>query len=175
MTFLFPLHPRFVHFPIALSLTGVALIILGLLLKREWWIEHGRFSLVLGWLGVLVASLTGLIDEARAPDSPAVQTVLNQHITVGVSLLVVFGFALYLPLRNRGLWNQASEPAPRQTSAFQQSHAIRPPRSLRTRRASRNQRALFMALLVIGAGLILLEGWLGGKLVYSLGVGVAAH
>jgi uncharacterized membrane protein len=175
MTLLFPLHPRFVHFPIALSLTGVVLIMLGLFLKRERWTEYGRFSLVLGWFGVLVASLTGLIDESRAPDSPAVQTVLNQHITVGVGLLVVFGLALYLPLRNRGLWNPTSELARRQAPAFQQSRAIRPQRSMRTQRASRNQRALFMALLVIGAGLLLLEGWLGGKLVYSLGVGVAAH
>jgi uncharacterized membrane protein len=175
MSILFPLHPRFVHFPIAFSLTGVFLIILGLLLKRDRWIDYGRFSLVLGWVGVLVASLTGLIDESRAPDSPAVQALLNQHITVGVSLLVVFGLALYLPLRNRGLWNRDSEPAPRQTGGFQQSRAIRPQRALRTQRASRNQRAVFTALLVIGAGLILLEGWLGGKLVYSLGVGVAAH
>ena len=175
MSLLFPLHPRFVHFPIALCLTGVVLVILGFLLKRERWVEYGHFSLVLGWLGVLVASLTGLIDQARAPDSPAVQALLNQHITVGVSLLVVFGLALYLPLRNRGLWDQAPGPAPLQTSGLKPSRALRPQRALRTQRTSRNQRTLFIVLLVIGAGLILLEGWLGGKLVYSLGVGVAAR
>jgi uncharacterized membrane protein len=173
MSLLFPLHPRFVHFPIALTLTGVALIIFGLLLKRDRWTEFGRFSLILGWLGVLVASLTGLIDEAHAPDTPAVQTLINQHITVGVSLLVVLGAALYLPFRNRWLWNQSAEVAPAQAAAF--GARRRPQRALRTQRASRNQRALFIALLVIGAGLILLEGWLGGKLVYSLGVGVAGH
>ncbi len=175
MSLLFPLHPRFVHFPIALSLTGVALIILGFLLKRERWIEYGRFSLVLGWLGVLLASLTGLIDESRAPDSPAVQALLDQHITVGVSLLVVFGLALYIPLRNRALWGQPSEPVPLQRHGTNQSRALRPRRALRTQRSFRNQRALFIALLLIGAALILLDGWLGGKLVYSLGVGVAAR
>jgi uncharacterized membrane protein len=145
MGFLLPLHPRFVHFPIALTITGVAMIIVGFLAHRERWIEFGRLSLVLGWAGLLLASLTGLIDESRAPTTPPVQTVINQHITVGISLVVVFGIALYWPLRNRQLWAQPS------------------------------QRALYLALLVLGAGLVVLDGWLGGKLVYSLGVGVAGR
>jgi uncharacterized membrane protein len=177
MGLLSPLHPRFVHFPIALLLTGVVLIALALTLRRERWLEYGRFSLFLGWLGVLVASLTGLIDEARAPDSAPVQAVVNQHITVGILLLVIFGLALYWPLRNPALWGglptggaAATEPAP---SRARRSRQVG--RQAAGAQALRAQRWLYLALLLLGAALIVLEGWLGGKLVYTFGVGVLGH
>ena len=36
----------------------------------------------------------------------------------------------------------------------------------------RDHRWGYLALLLLGVGLILLESWLGGQLVYKLGVGV---
>jgi uncharacterized membrane protein len=145
MSFLLPLHPRLVHFPIALGLAGALGLVLGLILHREQWIAWARVSLLLGWFGLLVAALSGLIDQSRAPGTPAVTDAINLHITVGVGLIIVFGLALYWPLRNRRLWTDP---------------ALRLP---------------YIALLLLGAALMLLEGWLGGKLVYTLGVGVAAH
>ena len=145
MSFLLPIHPRLVHFPIALSLTGVAFVVLGLALRRERWTDYGRMSLFLGWLALIVASLGGLIDESRAPATAVVTAAINQHITVAISLIVVFGLALYWPLRNRKLWTDPGH------------------------------RLLYIALLILGALLILLEGWLGGKLVYTLGVGTSLH
>ena len=142
MDYLFPFHPRLVHYPIALCLTGVLFLAIGLIRSQERWIWYGRLSLILGWASAIVAALAGLVDQSRAPDLPAIASAINQHITVGIALIIVFGFALYLPLRDK--------------------------RYL----ADTSQRWIYIALLLLGAGLVLLEGWLGGKLVYEMGVGV---
>jgi uncharacterized membrane protein len=144
-----PFHPRLVHFPIALSLAGIAFVFLGFLLpgrftqdpnKRDRWIGYGQLSLLLGWLGVLAAVASGLMDQSRAPDIPQVTRVINQHITTGIALLVVLGFALYWPLRDKRFWSE--------------------------------RRPAYLVLLFVVLILVLLESWLGGKLVYQLGVGV---
>ncbi len=148
---LIPFHPRTVHFPIALSLAGVALVLAGWLVAGrsragqeggERWQACGRLCLVLGWLGVLAAILTGLVDQSRAPDLPAVRQVLNQHVTLGIALLVALGLAVYWPIRNKRLM------------------------------AAPLSRWLYVALLILVVVLVALEGWLGGRLVYQYGVGV---
>ncbi len=141
MDALFPLHPRFVHFPIALLLVGTAALAFGLWRGRERWLSYGRISLLFGWLGVLAAMATGLIDQSRAPQTAAIAAVINQHITAGIALLIVFGLALYWPLRDKKLF-AGRIPWP------------------------------YLALLLAGVALVFLEGFLGGKLVYQLGVGV---
>lgn len=139
---LLPLHPRAVHFPIALSLVGVLFVVIGLLRNRQQWIGYGQISLLLGWLGVMLAIVTGLIDQSIAPDTPEVNTLINQHITAGIALLVAAGLALYWPLRNKRLWSEG------------------------------RSRWGYVGLLLIIVALVVIEGWLGGKLVYLHGVGV---
>jgi uncharacterized membrane protein len=151
MEFLSPFHPRFVHFPIALSLVGVFFILAGSFLAArsrsspagaERWQSYGRLSLVLGWLGVLAAIVSGLIDQSGAPDTAEVRQVINQHVGAGVVLLVVLGLAVYWPIKNKALMSIPS------------------------------RRRLYFVLLVLVAALVLLESWLGGKLVYTYGVGL---
>jgi uncharacterized membrane protein len=144
MDALFPFHPRFVHFPIALSLAGVLFVAIGLARARaaERWLWAGRWLVFLGWIGAVVAGVTGLVDQSRAPDLPAVHETINSHITVGIALIVVFGLALYWPLKNKQLLSGGAG------------------------------RWGYLALLLLGALLILVESWLGGQLVYKLGVGV---
>lgn len=139
---LLPLHPRLVHFPIALAVIGAVFTGLGLLRRHERWISYGQFSILLGWLGVMAAVVTGLIDQSRAPQDAAVTAVINQHITAGVALLISLGLALYWPLRNKRLFNTGSA------------------------------RWGYLALLALIIALVAIEGWLGGKLVYTFGVGV---
>jgi uncharacterized membrane protein len=148
MDFLYPFHPRFVHFPIALSLVGVAFVAVSFARRdaSERWFWAGRLLIFLGWIGALVAGVTGMIDQSRAPDLPAVRDTINMHITVGIALIIVFGLALYWPLKDKKLLLKG---APRQ-----------------------GYRWGYLALLLFGAGLVLLESWLGGQLVYKLGVGV---
>jgi uncharacterized membrane protein len=139
---LLPFHPRAVHFPIALSLVGVLFIVLGLLRQRQQWIGYGQLTLLLGWFGVMLAVVTGLIDQSSAPDTPEVQNTVSLHITAGIALLVAVGLALYWPLRNKQLWSQGAA------------------------------RWGYVALLIVIVALVAVEGYLGGKLVYTYGVGV---
>lgn len=142
LEFLLPLHPRVVHFPIALTLAGALFAALGLLRQKPQWMAYGQLSLLLGWLGAIAAIITGLFDQSAAPQTPEVLAVINQHITAGIALLVAVGLALYWPLRNKRLWNAGAA------------------------------RWGYLALLLLIAVLVGIEGWLGGKLVYELGVGV---
>ena len=136
-----PFHPRFVHFPIALCIVGAAFFALGILRRQERWKGYGQISLLLGWLGILVAVVTGLIDQTSAPEDAAVATLINQHITVGIALVIAVGLAIYWPIRSKKLWQSQAKWG-------------------------------FLALLVLIVLLILVESWLGGKLVYQYGVGV---
>jgi uncharacterized membrane protein len=142
LTTLAPFHPRFVHFPIALCVVGAIFVAFGLLRRRERWVGYGQISLLIGWLGVMAAVVTGLIDQSGAPDEAAIQAVLNQHITAGIALLIAVGLAVYWPLRNKRLFREG------------------------------RARWGFLALLLIIVVLVAIEGWLGGKLVYHYGVGV---
>ena len=144
MDFLYPFHPRFVHFPIALSLVGVAFVAVSFARweARERWFWAGRLLVFLGWIGALVAGVSGMIDQSRAPDLPVVRDTINMHITVGIALIIVFGLALYWPLKDKKL-------------LLEGLHLWG-----------------YLALLLLGVGLVLLESWLGGQLVYKLGVGV---
>jgi uncharacterized membrane protein len=142
LTTLAPFHPRLVHFAVALSVVGAVFLALGLIRQRERWIGYGQFSLLLGWLGVMAAVITGLIDQSGAPDDATITAVINQHITAGIALLIAVGLALYWPLRNKRLF------------------------------AEGRARWGFLALLLVIVALVAVEGWLGGKLVYQYGVGV---
>ena len=97
MDFLSPFHPRLVHFPNALSSAGAFFILAGWFLAErprngpssaERWQGYGRLSLALGWLGVLAAGVTGLVDQSRAPDTLEVRELINQHTGAGLALLV---------------------------------------------------------------------------------------
>ena len=103
-----PLHPRFVHFPIALSLAGVLFLALGLFRRQERFTGYGQWSLLLGWLGTLAAVVTGLIDQASAPQEATVTAIIDRHITAGITLLIASGLALYWPLRNKKLWTTSA-------------------------------------------------------------------
>lgn len=141
---MFPLHPRVVHFPVALLATG-GLIALAYLLgwRREGLSSVVWVTLFLGWISLFAAILTGLIDQNRAGQVEGAAAILNPHIAAGFALLVVYGLVLYERLRS--------------------------PQALDDRRL----RWRLLALLLLGIALLLIEGWLGGRLVYDLGVGVS--
>lgn len=136
-----PLHPMFVHFPIALYLLGV-LLTLGYLWRRAP--DYERFAywaFLLAWVAVAVAALAGLIDlGSLAPDDPR-RAVINNHITSGVALLIINGLVLYFRFR----WPDV---------------------------LAGSRRWVYLALMVTGIVAVVLTGWLGGKLVYTLKVGI---
>ena len=143
MSILDPLHPRFVHFPLALLASGSVVALVYLLGWRRTALPVVVWAMLfLGWLGVFPTILSGLIDRNRAPDDPAVIAALNPHIAVGFGLLIVYGWLLYERLRSPAVLDQPK------------------------------LRALLIGLLLAGLALLLVEGWSGGRLVYDFGVGV---
>lgn len=143
MSILEPLHPRSVHFPVALLATGSLLALVYLLGWRRSALPAAVWlMLFLGWLGIFPAVVSGLVDRNTAPDDPAVLAVMNPHIAAGFGLLILYGLLLYERLRDPAVLDQ--------------------PR----------RRVWLLALLLAGLALLTMEGWLGGRLVYDLGVGV---
>lgn len=94
-----PLHPRFVHFPVAFLFAGSVILLLSLMWARKEVKEMGWASLLLGWLTLFPAIGTGLIDQGRLDPTPEVTGAVNRHITGGIALLVIYGYLLYTRLR----------------------------------------------------------------------------
>lgn len=146
---MYPVHPLTVHLPIGLLL-GNALLTALYLRRGDPALEVSAFHcLWLGWLFALLAVATGTIDAVRqlvATPNPRSDALgwINAHALVGIALLVVYWQAWQMRRRY--------------------------PAILDDRRARRG----YLARLAIGAALVVLDGWLGGYLVYTLRLGVNA-
>ena len=136
-----PLHPMFVHFPIALYLLGV-LLTLGYLWRRTP--DYERFAywtFLLAWIGVIAAAVAGLVDQGPlGPEDPRRPTI-NNHIPAGVAMLIINGLVVYYRFR----WADV---------------------------LTSSRRWFYLALMAAGVVTLVLTGWLGGELVYSLKVGI---
>lgn len=141
MISLFPLHPRFVHFPIALLLVGSLVALAYMARRREALSTLAWGMILLGWIAIFPAVLTGLIDKNQAAIPPAAAQIMDLHIAVGFGLIIVYGLALYERLRTPAVLDD--------------------PR----------RRLLVLLWLCLGAALIIVEGALGGQLVYTYGAG----
>jgi uncharacterized membrane protein len=145
---MYPIHPFTVHFPIALLLANGLLTAL-YLRQCERSLETSAYHcLALGWLGACVAVVSGLIDAARqivGPEAPRDNMLIgwvNAHAIVGIAAVVVYGQALRRRRRHPAILDDKLE------------------------------RKAYLRLLVIGAVLIVVNGWMGGYLVYALRLGV---
>ena len=139
---LLPIHPKIVHFPIALYLTAIFAIGVYLVRRERIYEQISLFLLVLGWIGNWAAVISGLLETGQIAPNDQRWATLNQHITLGIALLIVFGYALYERLRRPRLLDEPQG------------------------------RLLFLGLLAVGALLVAWDGLLGGKLVYELRLGV---
>lgn len=139
----FPLHPRFVHFPIALLVTGSVLALAYLLGWRRPALAATTWLLVLlGWISLFLAVVTGLIDQNSAPQDPEIRSLLSIHTALGFALIAVYGLMLYERLRSP---DALDLPA---------------------------MRWRLIVLAALGLALVVVDGWVGGTLVYKYGVGV---
>ena len=143
---MYPFHPLTVHLPIGLLL-GNALLTLLYLRRGDPTFETSAYHcLWLGWLGVLLATATGTFDAARqllAVPNPRADALgwINAHALVGFAILVIYWQAWQIRRRDPGVL------------------------------ANPNARRGYLARLAIGVALLVLAGWLGGHLVYSLRLG----
>jgi uncharacterized membrane protein len=153
------LHPATVHFPIAFLLLGS---VAGLL--YIYWRPHNNllfliwWPLRLGWLGVLVAVLTGLLAQSGLPPQAPYQNILNWHIGTGLALLVNYGLLLYQA------WGFGSARS-RKARVRQGTSAAHLLDDVQARRWT-------TLLLLTGIALLFASGWNGGRLVYEWGVNV---
>lgn len=144
---MYALHPFTVHFPLALLLASGLFTLIALRRAGGGWETSAFHCLLVGWLGGVVALLTGTLDAVRqlvGPDVARDNTLIswvNAHAFSSLAALVVYGQAL---LRRRR--NQAILADPEARRGYLRLHAL-------------------------GAALLLLGGWLGGHLVYGLGLG----
>lgn len=93
LTELHPIHPMFVHFPIALTGAGFLFILLAYWKKNESFESAAYFNNVLAVFGTLVAGITGFLDNANnydglAPNAGAkiILAILLLLLTTGISV-----------------------------------------------------------------------------------------
>ena len=139
-------HPIVVHFAIALALFGVALDLAALVLDRPQ--LHASASLCLGWgaLAVLVAAAAGWFDHERAHAAAG-------HVhSAGAGELMetheILGWLLAAAFAALGFWRWRA--------------GDRPP-------------SLLVRISVVAALGLILQGHLGGTLVFRDAVGIQHH
>jgi uncharacterized membrane protein len=142
MDTLFPNHPAFVHFPLALLCVAFLFELLALITRKPLFADVARIALYLGTLGAIVAVATGLWGEPLTEGKPdAIEGMSESHKSLS---LVVGGLAVLL-------------------SAWR----LFVPRSLTAWR-----RGVYVIALGSTVALVLYTAHLGGSLVYDHGVGV---
>ena len=96
-----PIHPMFVHYPIALWTTSVATDVIFYFHRNTSLILISKFLIAAGIVGALLAAIPGLIDflTIREPEAKKTGTL---HLVLNLSALLLFGVSLYLRMKNYG-------------------------------------------------------------------------
>ncbi len=97
--FSIPLHPRLVHFPIALLVLGALALLWALWRDEDNARRWGQISLLLGWLLTIPALITGLIDKAQLPADSPVAALADRHTTAIFAMWILYGLTLYWHMR----------------------------------------------------------------------------
>ena len=158
---LIKLHPASVHFPIALLLLASLCGLLYIHWKRQPLLLTLFWPLIfLGWIGAMVACLTGLLAQSGLPPQASYRDVLNWHITTGLAQIVVYGGLLYqrwrYPLLTKKRGKRIGAPVQQEGDLLDQADAG----------------WWITILLLVGMVLIIASGWNGGRLVFEWGVNV---
>jgi uncharacterized membrane protein len=88
-----------VHFPIAFYLLGVLLTLIYLWRENEEVEQFAYWSFILGFIGTIVASVVGLIDQNQLELNDPRRVTVNNHITASVALLIINGLLIYMRFR----------------------------------------------------------------------------
>ena len=96
-----PIHPMFVHYPIALWTTSVVTDVIFYFYRNTSLILISKFLIAAGIVGAILAAMPGLIDWLTITE-PAAKKTGTLHMVLNLTALLLFGVSLYLRLRNYG-------------------------------------------------------------------------
>ena len=96
-----PIHPMFVHYPIALWTTSVITDLIFYFCRNTSLILISKFLIAAGIVGAIVAAVFGLIDWTGITE-PAAKKIGNWHARLNITALILFGASLYLRMKNHG-------------------------------------------------------------------------
>ncbi|NTV63773.1 MAG: DUF2231 domain-containing protein [Oscillochloris sp.] len=136
-------HPMTVHFPLALLLASGIFTLVYLRWGEQAWEASAYHCLLVGWLAGLFALASGLFAVVRLLGQPTGLPPgaigwVNAHAFFNVAVMVVYGQALQMRRRNPQLLAD---------SAARRGYLLRH---------------------LLGALLLVVGGWLGGHMVYTL-------
>ena len=94
-----PLHALTTHFPIAFYLLGSLLTLVYLWRGQPDYERFGYWCFNLSWLGALVSSLVGLIDQNQLELADPRRDNVNSHISAGIALIIINGLVIYMRFR----------------------------------------------------------------------------
>lgn len=94
-----PIHPLFIHFPIALYFLGVLLTAGCIWRHNDDYERFAYWAFFLSWIAAIVASVMGLIDRGQLAFDDPRQSAINAHITPAIAFIVINGLLLYMRFR----------------------------------------------------------------------------
>ena len=89
------LHPAFVHFPIALLTISLVADFAGKVLGNESLVKTGWWTLLLGFLGLALAIMTGLLARGNVQIPLDAVRFLDSHEQIAFIVTSFFGFLLF--------------------------------------------------------------------------------
>ncbi len=142
-----PLHPMFMHVPIALLSASVVFDLAAEKWNPEKLCIASLYTLLLGMAGALIVVITGVMAEESVEQSGAPKQVLDiLEIHEGLGVTTFWIFAGLLGVRAVMWLDWIKE-----------------------------RRRITLALSLAGVAVLFVAGYFGGSLVYEFGVGVAAQ
>ena len=96
-----PVHPMFVHYPIALWTTSIITDSTYYFIRNSSLVLISKFLIAAGIVGAIVAAIPGLIDWTGI-SNPTARSVGTRHLVLNVLALALFGVSLFLRMKNYG-------------------------------------------------------------------------
>ncbi|HVS20924.1 MAG TPA: DUF2231 domain-containing protein [Pyrinomonadaceae bacterium] len=96
-----PIHPMFVHYPIALWTTSVITDLIFYFCRNTSLVLISKFLIAAGIVGAILAAIPGIVDWTTITD-PVVKKTANWHARLNIAALLIFGTSLYLRMKNHG-------------------------------------------------------------------------
>ena len=167
------IHPLLVHFPIALLLVGTGGLLWAIFRSDGVGLQgFVNGTLGLGYIGLILALVTGLYDLQASPKTLAREgwvTLTVIHLACGFLLTVVYGFFLY----RRFFLVADSDPVDQADVAVATGPGNVQTEILVVPKTKTRLDRLGLALVIVGLSLLLITGWLGGQLAYEYRVGIS--